>query len=39
MFLEQQIIAYMISGGSCDIEDWSKDTENLALPSKQLMIL
>ncbi len=26
MFLEQQI--FMISEGSCDIEDWSNDTEN-----------
>jgi len=25
----------MISEGSCDIEDWSNDSENSALPSKE----
>ncbi len=25
----------MISEGSCDTEDWSKDAENIALPSQE----
>ncbi len=27
----------MISKGSCDTEDWSKDAENSALPSQELI--
>ncbi len=36
MFLQNQLIR-MISEGSYDIEDWSNDAENSALPSNEYM--